>query len=665
MSRWVYDIECDGLYHEATRVWVLVAYNLDEKKFYHWLEGDFGWKDKFNNAKLIVGHNIIGYDNLVLKKLFNFDFPKTCRIHDTLLMSYVLNYRRFGHEGHGLARWGVELNCPKIEFDDFSAYTEEMKIYCKQDVNLNTQVYDYLLGELSEQAAINPLIRDYLRAETAVARWCAMCRANGWPFNLEKALELKIVLEAELKKAVDAIEPRLGYKVKIKTGDKKFGVVDVKSPKWTKKGCYAAHTADWWGVNPYSGFEGEERPIRGDYVRIEINPLLLSSSDDVKRFLFRQGWEPTEYNTVWDPETRRQRETSPKITEDSLEFLGGDGKLYRQYQTAVSRYGILKGWIENTDEKGMLHGDCFTIGTPSMRATHSIIVNVPSGDSRYGREMRELFGTIPGWSLIGCDSASNQARGLAHFLGNAEFTDTLINGDIHTYNAKILDKVLINLGHNWSDFIIKSDKAQCKTDDIWSNYGSKLEWLESQSDSALDAVAAVKRAAAKRILYAFLFGASGKKLWSYIYGTQNSVEGDKLKTGFTKAVPGFAGLMDKLKKIFSSTKKAGYGYIPSLAGNRIYVDSFHKLLVYLLQSTEKITCSAACMLLMERLEAAGIPYIPVLMMHDELDFMVPDAYAEDAALIGRKCFADGPRIFGVTIMDGGVGKIGTNWYEIH
>ena len=70
------------------------------------------------------------------------------------------------------------------------------------------------------------------------------------------------------------------------------------------------------------------------------------------------------------------------------------------------------GWLAATDADGFLHGDCHTIGTPSMRARHSIIVNVPSGDSVWGKEMRELFGTIPGWKLVGCDSAGNQARGL-------------------------------------------------------------------------------------------------------------------------------------------------------------------------------------------------------------------------------------------------------------
>jgi DNA polymerase-1 len=664
-TRFVYDIECNGLYFEATRMWILVAYDLDTKEIHYFLEGDLGWMNLFNNAKLVVGHNIIGYDNLVLKKLFNYEFPSTCNIHDTLLMSYVLNYRRFGQEGHGLKRWGQELGSAKIEFEDFSQYTEEMKTYCIQDVNLNVMVYDFLRDELAVAADANEKIRLYLKVEHAVAKWCAKALAHGWPFDMEKALVLKDILEKELAEAEALLEPRLGYKVKVHQGDKKKGVIDVKEPVWTKKGVYAAHTANYFEVNPFSGYEGEERPIAGSYVRVDIEALKLSSSDDVKLFLFRQGWEPTEYNTVWDPELKRHRETSPKITDDSLEFLDGDGKYYVNYKTALSRYGILKGWLENTDEHGFLHGDCFTIGTPSMRATHSIIVNVPASTSRYGKEMRELFGSMPGWTLIGCDSASNQARGLAHFLGDAEFTDTLINGDIHTYNANIIDSVLTEMGHDWNKHIIDKDLTKPETPDIWSNYGSKEEWLRSGSDSAIKEMAKVKRASAKRILYAFLFGASGKKLWSYIFGVQNSTEGNKLKNGFTKAVPGFKALMDKLEKIYASTKKKGYGYIPSIAGNRIYVDSFHKLLVYLLQSTEKITCGAACLLLMERLEAAGIPYIPAIMMHDELDFFVPDAYAKQAGEIGRKCFQDGPALFGVTIMDGGPAALGKNWYECH
>ena len=72
-------------------------------------------------------------------------------------------------------------------------------------------------------------------------------------------------------------------------------------------------------------------------------------------------------------------------------------------------------------------------------------MNVPSGDSAWGKEMRELFRSRPGWTLIGCDSAGNQARGLAHYLGDEKFIDTLLNGDIHQFNADLLNDIVHKL----------------------------------------------------------------------------------------------------------------------------------------------------------------------------------------------------------------------------
>jgi hypothetical protein len=423
-------------------------------------------------------------------------------------------------------------------------------------------------------------------------------------------------------RAYTALNEKLG--MKCVAVDKKKGIVEEKRPKWTKQGCYDVHTANWFNIDPWSGFEGEARPILGPYSRVEFQNLSLDSVTDVKTFLYRHGWQPTEWNYKIDEDTGKKVKSSPKISEDSLEFLGGDGKLYTEFLTARSRYGILKTWLENTDENGMLHGDCMLVGTPSMRARHSIIVNVPSADSPWGKEMRSLFTCLPGWKLIGCDSSGNQARGLAHYLGDEKFIDTLLNGDIHQYNADVLTAVLKSIN---VDFV-------------------------------------VKRSQAKRILYAFLFGASGGKLWSYIFGVIDDIQGKKLKNGFLKAVPGFKALLEKLESIYGKTSQFGDGYIPSLAGNRIYVDSFHKLLVYLLQSAEKITCASALMLTVEALEKENIPYIPCIFYHDEIDFMVPEQYAERAGEIGKKSFAEGPKLFGVTIMDGGA-KIGNNWYDVH
>ena len=682
-KRIYFDCEANHLLRLVTRMWIFYAIDLDTGEKRYFLEGDMGWRKLLDEAELVVGHNIVGYDLKMLKKLFGYVLPKHVKRVDTAILSRVLNWKRFGADvRHSLEAWGNALGFEKIDFDDFSHYSPEMLVYCERDCDLGVMVYNVVWGELMTVREKNPVIMQYLRAEHAVADWSAEAELQGWPFDLERAVALEKVLQLELDKAHEALSHKLGMKAVIVDRVPHTGTGEEKAMKYTKAGQYHATMAGWFGVDPMDAWlEPKERynelEFVGPFCRTRFVDLDLNSSDDVKVFLYRAGWEPDEWNFKKDPVTKRytKERSSPKITESSLEFLGGDGVLYREFTVAKSRHANLKTWIEETDADGYLHGSCMTIGTPSMRATHKVIVNIPSSDSAWGREMRELFGCKPGWKLIGCDSASNQARGLAHNLGDPVFTDTLINGDIHKYNAKLLDEVLAKQGFNWTDFIIRTDKAQIKSRlDRWlkARGFTKKQYIEYRMSSnrkgakiwAERFIFAVKRAAAKRILYAFLFGAGGGKLWLYITGVQDQVQGNKLKNGFTKAVPGFAELIDRLERIYNSTKKYGDGYIPGIGGNRIYVDSNHKLLVYHLQATEKATCAAAVMLTMERLEEAGIPYIPCIMMHDEEDFMVPEEFAEQARAIGKQAFADGPKIFGINIMDGS-GKIGDNWYDVH
>ena len=652
----VYDIEADGLLTDCTKVHTICAYNLDTDEEREWLAGDLSWKQYFSKATMIIGHNIMGYDNVVLEKLFGFVFPNTCKVFDTMIYSKVLNYRRFGYLGHSLENWGRYLGNHKIDWRqkaielglieedepegaEFRIYHPEMSEYCKQDVRLNTEVYHILVRDYLDLFEKKREIKTYIRAEHATARWCALAEWKGWPFDMEKAKELKETLQKKVNQAMIELTPKLG--LKCVAVDRKNGIVEEKYPKWIQNGCYDAHTANWFKISPLAGLDDPElngtpghRPVLGPYSRVLFVPLLLSSVQDVKIFLTRNGWIPTTWNYKTNPQTRRKEKTTPKITEDSLEFLGGDGKLYKEYAVANSRLNNLITWMESVDEFGNLHGKCNTIGTPSMRATHSVIVNVPSGErkkdgtavSPYGPEMRALFTAIPGWKVIGCDSSGNQARGLAFYLKNEEFINTLLNGDIHQYNADKLTEVLKN-------------------------------------DLFIDHV--VPRAGSKRVFYAFLFGASGEKLWSYIFGVPDSKKGKQLKEGFLKAVPGFSELVDKLMSIYKATVGKGReGHIFSLAGNKIFVDSPHKLLVYLLQSLEKITCSTALMLTMEELERRKIPYRPLIFMHDEIQFMVPERYAEIAKEIGAASFKKGPELYGINIMDG-AGKIGNNWEDTH
>jgi len=637
-KRFLFDIETDGLLDTCTRVWIMYMTCLDTGASEEFLEGNLKWKERFDNAEKKLLGIISGFDLEALKKIHNYYLPDTVKVTDTLILSEVLNYRRFEDRGHSLEEWGIFLGVPKVVHEDWSQYSPEMQHRCHSDVALNLKVYDILKKELEWLKPKAPNILRYLNAETFVAEWCASAEREGWPFNLTAAKELKAILQAKLDEAYAALNAKLGTKtVPI---DMVKGIVEYKTPRWTKQGCYDQHTANYFDVDPWSGFEGEERIVEGPYCRVSFEPLNLNSPADVKVFLYRNNWQPLEWNYTKDKLTGKKVQSSPKITEESLEFLGNDGKIYADFAVAKSRLGVLKTWIEKAEIDGRVHGECMTIGTPSMRARHNIIVNVPTPEKPYGKEMRALFITQPGWKLIGCDSAGNQARGLAHFLGNQKYIDTLINGDIHTANAEILTAVLIQMGFDWDGYLRGQGVAE-------------------------EEIPKRKRGASKRILYAFLFGASGPKLWLYIFGVLNEPNGRKLKAGFTKAVPGFKELLDKLENIYGKTSQySEQGYIPGIAGNRIYVDSFHKLLVYLLQATEKATCACSLMLAVKRLREAKIPYKPCVFMHDEIQFQVPEEYAEQAKSIGIQAFKDGPKLMGIMIMDGS-GKIGDNWDETH
>ena len=84
----VYDIETDGL--EATRIWCVVAYDIDTRTVYKFADtgGYHGSvRDGVNllgRAELLIGHNIIGFDNRVIQKLFGIHL-NDIRCHDTFV----------------------------------------------------------------------------------------------------------------------------------------------------------------------------------------------------------------------------------------------------------------------------------------------------------------------------------------------------------------------------------------------------------------------------------------------------------------------------------------------------------------------------------------------------------------------------------------------------
>jgi len=629
-GRYVFDLESDALLTDVTRCWLIRAKNLDTGEKLRWLEGDHGWKEVFDNARLLIGHNIIGFDFCVLRKLYGYVLPFDITVHDTLTMSQWLDYRRFDSKGHGMKVWGEYIKMHKGEFNDWKGgYSIEMDEYCENDVEVTAEMYNRLIAEFLALAHRYPQAAAALNAEHAAGMWVAEANLRGWPFDGKACLALFEEVEKEYNRIRDILEPELGWKTV--PMDKEGGIPQVKYPRYKKDGEYYSDIAKFFNIPASSALLPKYSMVDGPYCRVEFVKRSLTSNQDVKWWLFQQNWVPTEYNQKFDPDTRRMVQTSPKITEDSLEFIGGKGQLYTQFAMLASRKGILSGWIQSMeeDETGQMrvYGDAMVIGTPSMRATHRIIVNVPTVDSKYGKEMRSMFTVPPGWRQIGADSSGNQLRGLCHYLGNDEYTSLVTSGDVHTYNMHIINALIADFG----------------LPDVCS------------------------RGNAKRLLYALLFGCGNLKTSLYCLGRPKEDAGGFIKKGFLENVAGFGSTVKQLEKCWGGTRKLSStkgGWIRGIGGNMIYLDSVNKALCYLLQACEKATTSCAILWLRRALYERQIPYQPLIYMHDEVQFMVPDEYAESAKLLGKQAFIEGPKMLGVHIMDGEA-KIGMNWCDCH
>jgi DNA polymerase I len=620
---WVFDIEADGLLKTISEVWVLVATDVETLDTFVFSDYDSRYPNLmeftklFDSATFLVGHFICSYDLPALEKVKKWVRKPTTKPVDTLIMSKVLDYERFGSGfKHSLQDWGEFFKHPKVQHEDWSQYSEEMLHRCIEDVRINVKVFKYLSKQLNENPKADRL-RKGLKAEHGTSEFVGRSHLKGWPMNKELMLKTYNILTENLTKIEDEINPLLKPIVKLE--DK-----EPKVPVFIKSGDFNAHTARWFRVTQDEG--NRPRPVvKGEFTRIHLVNPEIGNIDSVKSFLREHGWEPDDWNYKKLPDGSKIK-TSEKLTETSLALVDHWGPMIDEYFTTRARHSILSGWIENLDKDNYLVGDMFVIGTPTGRAVHELIANIPDSEQKYGEEFRSIFSTIPGWKVVGADSKSCQIRALCHYLDNPEYTKIVLHGDgsgdMHQFHANIAKEV-------YED---------------------------------------VDRKKMKRTFFAMIFGAGGYKLGMYITGRPDFKVGQAVKEILISRIGGFRKLLEKIEIIYKrnydkGTKKS---WLPCIDGRKIYIESPHKGLNYIVQSCEAVTCKMAVALATERLdkEIGRDNWVPLIFMHDELQVLAKEEYAEQAAKICANAFKDGPLEFGITIMDGD-SKIGNNWCETH
>ena len=161
----VFDCETNGLLHDVSTIHCIAIYDSQKEETFvfnnrggncppitealHWL----------TSADVIIGHNIIGYDLPVLRKIYPW-FNYNGSVLDTLILSRLYhpnmididkkrNVARMPlqlYGRHSLEAYGYRLGEYKGEFGkttDWQDWSQEMQDYCVQDVQVTTKLCEH------------------------------------------------------------------------------------------------------------------------------------------------------------------------------------------------------------------------------------------------------------------------------------------------------------------------------------------------------------------------------------------------------------------------------------------------------------------------------------------------------------------------------------------
>jgi DNA polymerase I len=589
----VFDIEANGL-KDPTKIWVIVCKEIgysdpgkaatDITHIFRRVTDDETEKQRFldfsRGVELWIGHNVLNYDCPVLASLLNLSIDVD-HILDTFVISKLVDYSR---EGHSIESYGLEFNIPKLEYTDFSKYSEEMETYCVRDVDICCGIYNKYFGKRDGSVwdLSQPSWSRSIDCEQRFQRIVNDLHNNGFSFNRDKAIKLldKVTNELSLldTKIMEQFPPKQVIIRHFTPRATKFGTINRTS----------VPRSLWHEIENYK--IGETYPV---FVEREFNPASHKQIVDV---LNEAGWTPVEKTKTHIDTLRVLSKDSNnehaiksldtltkygyKINENNLATLPAKApapaRTLAQRILYESRRRTLTEWLSLVNNDERIHGKFLAIGAWTHRMAHQEpnTANIPNDTDTQGRvkllgaEMRSLWCAPPGKLLVGVDAEGIQLRVFAHYINDEEFTDALVNADPHTLNQQILGKV-------------------CKSRD-----------------------------AAKRFIYALLLGAGIGKLSEVLGCTRN--EATLSLERLLKRYQGFA----KLKKTIIP-KDAKNGWFRGLDDRRVKIfgdtdsERRHLCMSGYLQNGEAVIMKHATLLWYDRLTSKNIPFKLVNMVHDE------------------------------------------------
>jgi DNA polymerase I len=539
------DLEANGLTPDT--IWCVVT----KENGVTLVHGDpDSLSEALRGSQSVVGHNLIGYDMPVLERLWGITVAPE-RVLDTLVLSRLYEPSKSG--GHSLRNWGECLGFPKGDHTDWSQLSQEMIDYCIRDVEVTEAVHQNLMQNMT---CFSP---NCIELEHKVQASVQQQEINGWTLDQPLARDLC----ATFKERMNEIEEELQQKFP-----------PIVHERWSEK--------------------------TGKQLKDKVEVFNVGSRQQIAKRLSSLGIR-------FDKVTEKG---NPIVDEAVLETIDlPEAKVVSEYLMLQKRYAQVNSWLEHVKEDGRVHGRVISNGAVTGRMTHQSpnMAQVPASHSPYGHECRSCWTVPEGKKLVGFDASGLELRMLAHYMKDEDYTNEIINGDIHTANQR-------------------------------------LAGLESRNQ-------------AKTFIYALLYGAGDEKLGSVAGGGRTT--GKKLRESFLNNLPSFAALKDRVSNASSR------GYLTGLDGRRLLVRSEHSALNTLLQAAGAIVMKKALVILDDYAKQWKLDYKIIGNIHDEVQSEVAEKDAEKFGWLAVECLKAAGLEFNLRCPLDGEYKVGTTWADTH
>lgn len=372
------DIEADGL--NPTKIHCVVTKRSNEAHLTHLSKRSL--IDELAKGGKVCGHNLIGYDLPVMRKLWGINVPSE-RVLDTLVLSRLFHPDREG--GHSLAVWGMHLGFPKGDHSEWDVLSDEMIEYCKRDVDVTEKLHNALMVQMQ----MREFSQQCVDLEHSIAFICKDQEENGFEFDRDGAVKLYEELTTRMHRIETDLQQVFPPIVEERYSDK-----------------------------------------TGKKLKDKVTVFNVGSRQQIAERLTSKG-------AVWKELTPAGK---PKVDEATLKKQTDipEAKIILRYLLCQKRASHVDSWIKAVGEDNRIHGRVRHIGAVTGRMAHSSpnMAQIPAVRAEYGKQCRELFTVPKDRVLVGADASGLELRMLAHYMDDADYTHEILTGDIHTANQK-------------------------------------------------------------------------------------------------------------------------------------------------------------------------------------------------------------------------------------